>query len=365
MKLAIVCDDLIQHGGAEKVVEEFVDMFPDAPIYTSVASKDWLEKLSKKGRIVKTSFLQKFPFSAKLNRYYSPFLLHVLAFESFDFSKFDVVLSSSSRFAHFIITKPATKHICYMHSPGRMFWESHDYFEKETYGILKPLRALAMPFLKIPLLYLRLADYSASKKVDKLIANSKSTQAKIKKYYGRESEIIFPFIDFKKFENVRPENGDYFLIVTRLASWKKVDIAIEACNQLNSKLKIIGDGPDLERLKSLAGPTIEFLGYVDNEEKIEVMRKCRALIVTQKEDFGIVPLEIMACGKPVIAFGKGGAKETVVESKTGEFFDEQTATSLAEVLKSFDLQKYNSEDCKSRAKEFDKKIFIDKVRRAV
>lgn len=365
MKLALVCDDLIQNGGAEKVLEELSDIFPDAPIYTSVASGDWLKKFEEKGREVKTSFLQKFPFSVKLNRYYSPFLLHILAFECFDFSDFDVVLSTSSRYAHFIVTKPETKHICYMHSPGRMFWEPFDYFEKENFGVLKPLKSIFDKILKLPLLYIKLVDYNASKRVDVFIGNSTASRKRIKKYYGIDAKVIYPGVDFRKFSNIVPENGDYFLVITRLASWKKVDLAIEACEELKVKLKIIGEGPDLNRLKSISGDFVEFLGYVSEEEKTEVIRKCKAVIITQKEDFGLVPLEAMACGKPVIAFKKGGATETVVQGKTGEFFEEQTSFSLKNLLSEFDSKKYFPNDCKNRAQDFDKKIFEEEFRRLI
>jgi len=252
-----------------------------------------------------------------------------------------------------------------MHSPGRMFWEPFDYFERETYGMLKPLKFLSNIFLKIPLCYLRIADFNASKKVDKFIANSKVSQTRIKKYYGRESEIIYPFVDLDKFKDIKTEDGGFFLILTRLVSWKKVDIAIDSCSQLNIKLKIIGDGPDLNRLKSKASKNIEFLGYIDDQEKIDLIRQCKALIVTQKEDFGIVPLEAMACGKPVIAYRSGGLLETVQEGITGEFFDEQTIDSLSIVLKEFDSLKYTTQDCKNRSLSFRKELFIDKIKQAL
>lgn len=365
MKLAIICDDLIQKGGAEKVLEALSDIFPTAPIYTSIASDEWLKKFRDKNRTVIPSFLQKFPLSKKLNRYYAPLLLNILAFESFDLTDFDVVLSCSSRFAHFVITKPTTKHICYMHSPGRMFWEPFDYFEDESFGFLKPIKFLSKPFLKFPLSYTRVKDFEVSKKVDVFISNSRTTQKRIKKYYGRESEIIYPFIDFDKFKEITSEAGDFFLIITRLAPWKRVDIAVKACNDLNEKLKIIGAGPDLKRLKSLAGPSIEFLGYGTDKGKIENIRKCRAVIITQKEDFGIVPLEAMACGKPVIAFGQGGATETIVAGITGEFFGDQTFSSLKNLIKDFDSGKYLPDKCKFGVKDFDKSIFEEKIRRVV
>lgn len=366
MKLAIVCDDLIQHGGAEKVLEVISDIFPQAPIYTSVCSKEWMRNFSGKGRVVKTSFLQKFPFSCSLNRYYSTLLLHVLAFDSFDFSEYDVVLSCSSRYAHFVITKPSTKHICYLHSPGRMFWEPLDYFERENYGILRPLKSLFKSFLNFSLSYLRVADLYASKRVDKFIANSKYCQKKIKRYYNRDSDLLYPPVDSSLFSEGLGEKlevtGGYYLVITRLVSWKRVDIAIEACMNLNEKLKIIGLGPDMKRLKSISNSSIEFLGYIDDEEKFKLIRNCKAIIFTQKEDFGIVPLEAMACGKPVIAYGEGGAVETVIPGETGEFFDEQTSESVTKVLKSFDSEKYSPDKCLKRAEEFDTKVFNEKLR---
>lgn len=369
MKLAIVCDDLIQKGGAEKIVEALSDIFPEAPIYTSIASKEWLRKFGNKNRTVITSFLQKFPFSVKLNRFYAPFLLHILAIESFDFSEFDIVLSSSSRFAHFALTKPGTKHICYMHSPGRMFWEPFDYFERESFGVFKFIKKPALRFLKFPLMYIRIKDFEVSKKVDVFLANSRTSQNRIKKYYGRDSEIVYPFVDFEKLKLTesfgKPVNKDFYLIVTRLAAWKKVDIAVKAFNDLGTELRIIGKGPDMSRLKKMANPNIKFLGYASDSEKIENMKNCKAVIVTQKEDFGIVALEGMAFGKPIIAFGEGGVTETVIEGKTGEFFYEQNPESLINLLKNFNPDKYNPSDCSERARFFSKEKFEMEIKRII
>lgn len=365
MKLAIVFDDLIQKGGAERVLEEISDIFPDAPIYTSVASKEWKNSFSEKGRVLKTSFLQNFPFAVKLNRFYSVLLLHILAFESFDFTDFDIVLSFSSRYAHFIVTKPSTKHICFMNSPGRMFWEPFDYFKYETFSLPALLRSLAKFLLTLPLFYIRLADYYSSKKVDKFYANSITSKKRINKYYGRDADVIYPFVDVKKFENVKTEVGDYYVVITRLVSWKKVDIAIKACEDVNEKLKVIGSGPDTNRLKTLSNGNTDFLGYIGDEMKMELIRKCKAVIVTQKEDFGIVALEAMACGKPVIAFGEGGATETIVPGITGEFFYEQTSLSLEKVIKDFNPADYSPDSCKEQASHFDKSIFQKEIRRII
>lgn len=365
MKLAIVHDDLIQFGGAEKLVLAMHELWPDAPIYTSAASEKWLEIISKEGIELETSFMQKLPFIERLYRYYSPFLLHAMAFEQFDFSEFDVVLSVSARYAHGVITKPGTKHICYMNSPGRMLWEPSSYFKGENYGLLSPIKFMAPLFLKLPLSILRAWDYAASRKVDYFVANSRTPQERIKKYYRRDSVIIYPFVDYEEFSGLEPKEGDYFLVLTRLAPWKKVEIAVRACSEQGLMLKIVGTGPDESRLKSLAGKSVEFLGYVSEKNKKELLSGCTAVINTQKEDFGIVPLEAMASGKPVIAYKGGGVLETVVPGKTGEFFTEQTADSLTKALKNFDKNKYSPDDCRIRAAEFDKSVFINKIRALV
>ena len=362
MKVALVHDDLIQFGGAERVLMAMHELWPDAPIYTTSASKKWKQKCKKEGIGLKTSFMQRLPFVEKLNRYYSPFLLHILAFESFDFSEYDLVISSSTRFAHGITTKPGTKHICYMNSPGRMFWEPNNYFEKESYGFLKPIKALAKPFLSLPLSHIRQWDFIAAQRVDHFIANSKLPKERIKKYYGRDSKIIYPFVDYERFVSLKSKDENYFVVLTRLASWKKVEIAIEVCNNLGKQLYVLGGGPDLGRLKKLAAPTVKVLGHVSDKSREKILAGCTAVIVTQKEDFGIVPLEAMATGKPVIAYGAGGVLETVIEGETGLFFKEQTAEALEVVMKGFKTSAFNSEKCKKQAKLFEKSVFLNELK---
>jgi len=250
MKIALVHDDLIQHGGAERLFEAVMETFPKADVFTSMTT--W-------GRNPQTSFMQKLPFKEKLYRHYFP--LYPLAFESFDFTGYDVVLSSSTRFAHGVITRPETLHIAYFNTPPRMFWEPFTYFESNS-----ALRSLLSPLLS----YVRVWDRVAAQRPDVLLANAKTPQARVKKYYGRDSEIIYPFVDLGRFGEVADgiptrrvtglQPDGFFLVVSRLTSWKRIDIAIEACNQLNLPLKIIGEGPDFARLKKLAGPTVELLG---------------------------------------------------------------------------------------------------------
>ena len=387
MKIALVHDDLIQHGGAERLFEAMVETFPEADIYTSMDRNPSGLDDDESTRRVEKSFMQRLPFKEKLYRHYYP--LYPLAFESFDFSEYDVVLSSSTRFAHGVITRPETLHICYMNTPPRMFWEPKTYFENFPY----PFKSLLNPFLS----YLRLWDYTAAQRVDHFIANAKTPQARIKKYYGRDSKVIYPFVDLERFDTRMVSNREYsnnsntdrmssnrgnlgiradsrknssvfenyFLIVSRLASWKRIDIAIEACNRLKLPLKIIGEGPDFERLKKLAKPTVELLGRLTDEEVVGYYQNCRALIFPQKEDFGITPLEAQAAGKPVIAYRAGGALETVIKGQTGEFFHPQTASALAAVLKKFDPKRYQKEDCRQQAERFGKSRFQTELKSLV
>jgi glycosyltransferase involved in cell wall biosynthesis len=392
MKIAIVCDDLVQMGGQERVILAFHEAFPDAPVYTSMASARWMEKCKDLKIDLRTSFMQKFPLREKLVRYYSTLLFQIAAYESFDLSEYDVVLSSSSRFSHGVITKPGTKHICYMHSPGRMFWEPEMYFENETFGILKPLRSLAGMFLSIPLSIMRLWDRSAVSRIDVLVANSLTSQARISKYYRRDSHMIHPFTDLIDLSGAAPvsigdtpgdasRNKGYYLVITRLVPWKRVDIAVRSCMELGLELKVIGEGPDLKRLQDLVkeysvksaslangaslsnrSSLIEFLGYVPEAKKIRMLAGCKALIQTQKEDFGIVPLEALSYGKPVIAYGQGGVLETVEPGVTGEFFMEQDHNSLSQTLREFRPEKYDPAACIRKAREFDRMKFLTNVK---
>lgn len=355
-------DDLtVPFEGGGKVFSAIAEAFPSADVFTSLAVPERLAEFPD--RKVLTTFMQGIPFKRKLQKVL--FCLYPLAFESLDLSDYDLVISSSARFAHGVITRPETKHVCYMHSPGRMFWESDKYFVNKPW-----LGVLLAPALS----YLRLWDYTAAQRVDQFVANSKNIARKIKRYYGREAIVIYPFVDLDKFQPLavshKPLAGDaYFLIVTRLEPWKRVEIAVEAAQQAGANLKIVGRGPDRRRLERLADVkskksngrdqrsliakgAIEILGGVGDEELVGLYQNCSALIMTQEEDFGITSLEAQACGRPVIAYGAGGSRETVIEGKTGEFFFPQTAESLAEMLKKFKPGNYDSKDCRRNAERF-------------
>ncbi|NIO20339.1 MAG: glycosyltransferase, partial [Candidatus Aenigmarchaeota archaeon] len=245
------------------------------------------------------TFMQVLPFKERLQRVYFP--LYPLAFESLSFGDFDLVISSSTRFAHGIVTKPGTKHICYMHSPGRMFWEPREYF-----GERSKLKILLTPALAS----LRLWDFAAAQRVDRFLTNSCYTAEKIKKYYHREAGVIYPPVDLSRFE-LGTEGGNYFLVVSRLLYWKRVDLAIRAAQELGVPLRIVGDGPERRRLEKLGQEQVEFLGWVSGGELATLYRGCWALVMPQEEDLGIVSIEAQAVGKPVISFRGGGALETV------------------------------------------------------
>jgi glycosyltransferase involved in cell wall biosynthesis len=249
-----------------------------------------------------------------------------------------------------------------------MFWEPWDYFEREEFISYRTLKR-AFWFFAAPLLsLLRLWDCSAAQRVDYFMANSKTPQNRIKKYYRRDSTIIYPFADSVYSEGVETkEYGDatsrqpYYLVITRLQPWKRVDIAVEACKKMGIRLKIIGVGSDENRLKKMSDEHVEFMGYVSEEEKYRALENSHALIITQKEDFGITALEAMSAGKPVIAYKAGGVLETVINGVTGEFFEEQTADSLSQVLLNFNPSNYKSEDCKTRAAKFSKQKFMQEL----
>jgi len=360
-KIAVGHDDLtVPYGGGEKIFVAIAEIFPQADVFTSMATREWLARLP--GRKVITTFMQKIPFKRRLQKALFP--LYPLAFESLDFSDYDLVVSSSSRFAHGVITKPQTVHVCYMNSPGRMFWEPRNYFSDNP-----TLGKLLSPVLS----YLRLWDRVTAQRVDYFIANSKNIARRIKRCYGREATVVYPFVDLEKFKPITGDRGegvgDYYLVVTRLAPWKRVEIAIEAANRLKLHLKVVGGGPSLGKLKKLAGPTVEVLGSVGDEELSKLYQGCIALIMTQEEDFGITSLEVQACGRPVIAYGAGGALETVVSGETGELFSPQSSEALTHVLEWFDSKRYSSEGCRANAQRFSKerfqKEFLGELERAL
>lgn len=354
MKIALVHDWLPFMGGAERVLSDFVEAYPGAPIYTLLCNYSKIEEPIKSANII-TSNLQKDGKEIANHRKLFPFM--PTAIEKFNLNDYDIVLSSSSSVAKAVITNPATLHICYCHSPMRYAWEfSYEYAEKMA-GKGKIKNKILDYFLT----FIRLWDYSSAARVDYFIANSENVAKRIWKHYRREAVVIHPPVRCNLF-NISDEDGDFFLCVSRLQEYKRIDLAVKACTKLGLKLKVIGDGPDRKKLQSLAGPTVEFLGRASDETMKECYAKCKAYLFPGEEDFGITPLEAMASGRPVIAYGKGGALETVIEGKTGVFFHEQTVDSLIDAIERFEEHNFDKNELRKHAEKFDDEIFKEKIK---
>ncbi len=352
MKVALVHDHLVQDGGAEKVLLALQEIFPNAPTFTLLYDPSRVSKAFA-GKDIRTSFLQKLPFGLRKYQWFLP--LMPAATESHDLSAFDVVISSSSAFAKGVITKPGTLHICYCHTPTRYLWS-------DTHSYVQELNANRLTKALLPILLnrLRVWDRLSSDRVDRFIANSKTVAERIRKYYDRDSEIIYPPVETEKF-SISEKPGAYFLAGGRLVSYKRFDLIIQAFNRLGLPLKIFGDGPLAGEYRTSARPNIEFVGKVSDAEKAELYRNASAFIHPQEEDFGITALESMAAGRPVIAYGKGGALETVVPGVTGEFFVDQEWEDLAATIIRFDPSAYDAKAIRAHAEAFDVKIFKRRI----
>lgn len=358
MKIALIHDHLAQDGGAEKVLKVFSEMFTEAPIYTLLYEKKNVNKYFN-NRKIETSIIQKLPGGVKHYRWYLGFM--PLAVEFFDLREYDLIISDTSSFAKGVISSPESLHICYCHTPTRYLWsDTHQYINELKFNrFFKKL-------ISMKLSSLRQWDYAAAARVDHFIANSKTVKRRIEKYYRRDSVVIYPPVETDTFyiEKNRPEEK-YFLIGCRLAPYKRVDIVIEAFKKLGSgyKLKVFGDGVDLKRLEKIAdqAPNIEFLGRVSDEERARLYASAEAFINPQEEDFGITVVESMASGRPVIAYAKGGATETVIESETGVFFNEQSSEAIYQVVKNFKADSFNPERIKNWAENFSVDNFRQKI----
>jgi glycosyltransferase involved in cell wall biosynthesis len=356
MRVALVHDYLNQYGGAERVLEAFCEIWPQAPIFTLVYSRE-RTGYAFDGRKIRCSFLQKVPL---VKKYHRPFLMLMpLGIEQFDLSKYDLVISDSASFAKGVITHPKTLHICYCHTPTRYVWDdSHKYIKEFAYPSL--IKKMVPSFLN----YLRVWDEAASARPDKYLANSQFVARRIKKYYNREAQVIYPPVKTKNFYLADcPKN--YFLLLARFLPYKKVDLAIEAFNRLGWPLKIIGDGPEKKRLKKMAKPNIEFVGLVSDAELKNYFANCRAFVFPQEEDFGITAIEAMSAGRPVVAFRAGGALEFIKENETGIFFEEQSVDALVEALKKIEKMKFNSQAIREHALQFDSENFKKKIKEFV
>lgn len=353
MKIAIVHDWLTNMGGAEQVVINFKEVYKDAPIYTTFYNPNKLDDKLKNIE-VKTSCLQKKKMIENHKKY---FPLMPMAFEKFDLNEYDVVLSSSSSCAKGVLTKPGSIHICYCHTPMRYAWEKRDEY---TLGMGK----LKKKLVEILCHYMRIWDVASSNRVDYFIANSTEVQKRIKKHYKRDSVVINPPVRCNMF-NISETDGDYYLVLSRLVGYKRFDLAVQACSELGKKLVVIGEGPEKEKLEKLAKENVTFLGRQPDEVVKKYMSECKALLFPGEEDFGIVPVEAQSCGRPVIAYGKGGVLDSVIDGKTGVFFKEQTVESLKEAINKFETMKFDKEKIRKHALEFDESVFQEKIRKFV
>lgn len=353
MRVALIHDWLVTMGGAEKVLEEMAEMFPDAPIYTGVVNRDKLSPLLQTRTII-PSFVQSFPRATRWYNRYLPFLMY--GFEQFDLSSFDLVISSSASVAKGVVTRAETRHISYVHTPMRYAWDLYHDYRAEQKGLT---RWAMGPIFH----YARIWDRLSSDRVDRLIANSTTVARRVQKHYRRTAEIIFPPVNVDRFQVSRSD--EYFLVLSRLVPYKRIDLAIEASNRLGFRLLVGGDGPELARLKRMAGKTVEFFGRVSDRDLPNLMAKSRALLFPGEEDFGIVPVEAQAAGTPVIAFGKGGITDTVIPGRTGEFFDTQSIESLIAAIRRFESRSWDVGLIKENAQRFRPEVFRMRFRHVV
>jgi glycosyltransferase involved in cell wall biosynthesis len=360
LKIALVHDYLKEYGGAERVLEALSEIYPAAPIYTAFLVKDSVAGRAFKGKKIITSWGNSF---LSFQNLYSPLrFLAPLIWESFDFKDYDLVISSASWYiTKGIITPENSLHLCYCHTPPRWLYGYQTSVEWKKFW---PVRIYG----EILAYFMRKYDFIASQRVDYFIANSENVQKRISKFYRRDSTVIYPPVEVEKIKeatrDLKPQ--DYFLIASRVVGAKGLDLAIEAANKLGFKLKIIGEPAGLkweeEKLNKLKGETVEFLGRVSDSELYRYYGQCKAfLALAQDEDFGITPVEAMAAGRPVIAYAGGGYLETVIEDKTGAFFDDYSTEGLIKVIKIFDPSKYKPEDCRKQAEKFSKERFKKEI----
>lgn len=352
MKLAVVHDYLNQYGGAERVVETLHELYPSAPVFTSIFLPDNLPS-SFESYDIRTSFMQKLPF---LNKHFKKYLpLYQNAIETFDLSGFDVILSSSSAFAKGVKVPDRVCHICYCYSPMRFVWEYDSYIKHEN---ISNLYRLFLPFV---IGRLRRWDLDTVDRVHSYIAISNYVKEKIASCYGRQASVIYPPVNVSRFQ-VNSKRDNFYLVVSRLNAYKRIDLVLDVFKKLGLPLFVAGSGPMEESLKATASNNIKFLGKVSDQMLTDLYRKCRAFIFPGKEDFGIAPVEAMASGSPVIAFGAGGALETIVDGVTGLYFHEQSPESLFSAVRKFELISWDPLLIRKHAEQFDKDIFKDKMR---
>lgn len=353
-KIAIVHDWMVSPGGAEKVVYSLHKMYPDAPIY--VAAYDPAKFPEFADADVRPTWLNKIKLAKTKHQLFT--IPRAWAFKGLDLSEYDVVISSSSAESKYVKTGPNTLHICYCHTPIRYYWSDYDWYRQHPpFGALN---FLAKGLLPLMIGSLRRMDYKAAQKVNEYIANSTTVQARIKKYYNRDSTVIYPPVNTTRFTAPHEDKG-YYLVVGRQVAYKRLDLLVDAFNELNLPLKVAGAGEEIETQRSRANENITFLGRVSDAELAELYAGAKGFMFPPEEDFGIVPVEAMSAGCPVIAYGKGGALDYVVENKTGIFFAPQTAEAIVKAVEAFEDMQFDDTVLRAKAKEFDEAVFMKKI----
>ena len=351
MHVAIVHDYLNQYGGAERVLEALHDLYPNAPVYTSIYDPQAMPSTYQSWDI-RTSWMQHLPGWRRYFRHYMP--LYPSAFENFDLSGYDLILSSSSAFAKGIVPLPGTRHICYCHTPMRFAWRTDSYVAREQ------IKGLQRTILSILLTYVRLWDTVSAIRVDAFVTNSREVARRVRRYYGRDATVIPPPVDLITYSPHEPE--DFYLAGGRLIPYKRLDLAVRAFSALGLPLKVFGDGRDRMALERIAGPNVTFLGHVSEAERQELFARCRAFVFPGEEDFGITPLEAMAAGRPVIAYAAGGALDSVIEERTGWFFHEPTSAALAATVAVERTSTVDSMSIRQHAEGFGRDVFLRRMR---
>lgn len=357
MKVAIVHEYVLKLGGAERVLSSLLDMYPEADVFTLVYNKKLVEQNFPGINFVDSNIQKAGWFKKKFFRLFLGGLSREV--EYFDLSGYDLVISSSNSFAHGVVTSTDSLHVAYYHSPARFLWDwKNEYLIEKGW---KGWKKFMVDWIRKPV---REWDFLAAQRPDVVLANSKHVQKRIQKYYRREAEIVYPPVDIERIEAVEGVE-DYYLIVSTLARYKRIDLAVEAFKKNGVNLKIVGSGSDMKFLKEIAdgASNIEFLGFVSDQKVGELMSRCRALVFCSEEDFGITPVEAMAAGRPVLGYGKGGLLETVIDGKTGLFFAEQTVGNFINKLEKFEewVEKdFKPEDSVKRSKEFSEELFKEK-----
>ena len=351
-RIALFHDNLAQMGGAERVTEVLHKTLPGADLYSTLAVTDRLSP-HLQAAAARTSWMQRLPNKAKLFRHY--FLFYPMAVEMVDLDAYDLVVTSCFGFAKGVKRGRNAVHVCYCHTPMRWVWRAEDYFAQEKVGAFKKL------FLGTALKPLKAWEMRAARQPDFYIANSRVVQQRLQDAFGIKSVVIPPPIETSRF-HVSEELEEYFLILSRLVPYKRLDLAVQAATLLSLPLKVIGNGPDLERLRGMAGPTVEFLGRQSDEAVAELVSRCKALLFPGEEDFGMAPLEVNAAGRPVIAFFGGGAMETVIEGVNGIFFREPTVASLTEAMRRFQQMQWDAAAIRAHARGYDTLEFQRRIR---